>query len=127
LFTKQTRHAHCVPRDSFQLQQLRAERDYLKEELFFLKNQKEPPKEISTAELTELVMDGKTPLHLILNPYIPFNILSKLLGYSWMSGCFGGLSIVLASGIFGLQFLSLFFLCLMVACVMIVVFMYLDA
>jgi hypothetical protein len=126
MFKQQTRYAHNVPRESFRMQQLRAERDYLKEELFFLKNQKELPKEITATEVAGILVDGKTPLHIVLNPYVPFNVMSKLLGYAWVSGCFGGLAIVLASGVFGLQMLSLLFLCLMIFFIIIMIFMYLD-
>jgi hypothetical protein len=127
MFNKQTRRAHAVPKDSLEVRQLKAERDYLKEELFFLKNQYHPPKEITATEIAGIIVDGKTPLHIVLNPYVPFNIMSKLLGYSWISGCFGGLSIVLASGVIGLQLLSLIFLFIMIFLAMSVLFMYLDA
>jgi len=113
--------------ESHEMQQLRRERDYLKEELFLLKNQSQSPKEISAVEIAGILVDGKTPLHIVLNPYVPFNVMTKLLGYAWISGCFGGLAIVFASGVLGLQLLSLVFLFLMIFAAMIMTFMYLDA
>lgn len=123
-------HAHYrqrVPQESAEVQKLRQERDYLKQELFRLKNQSHEPEKISAVEVAGMLVDNKTPLHIVLNPYIPFNVVKLILGYAWMSGCFGGLSMVFASGLLGFQLLSLVFIMLMILCTMIVAFIYLDA
>jgi len=109
-----------------------AERDYLKQELFYLKNSGriKAAETISAGEVVDGVINqdrAKDALTLVLNPYIPFNIMSQLLGYIWMSGCWAGLAIVVASGVFGLSMLSLLFMMLSIGFLVISMFIYLDA
>ena len=107
-----------------------AERDYLKQELFYLKNSGRirAADLISAGEIIDCIGNNpKDALEIKLNPYIPFNIMTKLLGYIWMSGCWAGLAIVVASGVFGLSVVSLLFMMLSIGFVVISMVIYLDA
>lgn len=107
-----------------------AERDYLKKELFDLKNSGriQAADLISAGEIVDHMHNNpKDPLEIKINPYIPFNIMTKLLGMIWMSGCWSGLAVVFASGIFGLSALSLLFMMLSIGFLVISMFIYLDA
>ena len=89
-----------------------------------------PPHIITTGELVEVLSpdnNGHAKLSIELNPYIPFDIMSKLLGWVWMSGCWAGLAIIFASDVFGLRLLSLLFMMLCILFLTISMFIYMDA
>lgn len=101
------------------------ERDYYKNE--WAKLMKAQAKPISATEMAADVLSHKD-VKIMLTPFIPFDLLQRMLGLIWMSGCWMGLAIMFASwGGLAWTFVCFCMICLSIFFIVSAMFTYLDA
>ena len=101
------------------------ERDYYKNE--WAKLMKVHAKPISATEMAVDVLSHKD-VKIMLTPFIPFDLLQRMLGLIWMSGCWMGLAIMFASwGGLAWTFVCFCMICLSIFFIVSAMFTYLDA
>ena len=101
------------------------ERDYYKNE--WAKLMKLHAKPISATEMAVDVLSHKD-VKIMLTPFIPFDLLQRMLGLIWMSGCWMGLAIMFASwGGLAWTFVCFCMICLSIFFIVSAMFTYLDA